>query len=302
MKQHLLFEELHVTTQEELYKKLHEDMTNYNLTYQENLDKYGQLNTEYDGIWNDFIDSYESALKELQRLKEEILDIANLEDFTNSGNGSSIDFGDIASGIGSGIMGGIVGGITGGTPGGIIGGIVGGILGGSGGTSNTGNSSSNDKYYGSSSSSNGNYVISSDKGKDFVNNAKPGSTMTGGDGSSWTKNPDGSTTIKDKNGNTWNVPKYKMGIENGPVTTTGLAMLHGTFSKPEYVLNNDQAWQLLKNFSTTKMPEISSRNSSYVENYNINGDVVLNDVKDPSQFWNKLMEATSNRFNVTKKK
>ena len=301
MKQHLLFEELHVTTQEELYEKLHEDMINYNLTYQENLDKYGQLNTKYDGIWNDFIDSYENALKELQRLQEELGNI-----YIPENEGPLIDLDKVANGVTSGFANGMLGGIASGT--GLVGSLITGMAGaglgavnsifGSSGTS----SSSNDKYYGSSSSSNGNYVIGSDKGKDFVNNAKPGSTMTGGDGSSWTKNPDGSTTIKDKNGNTWNVPKYKMGIENGPVTTTGLAMLHGTFSKPEYVLNNDQAWQLLKNFSTTKMPEISSKNSSYVENYNINGDVVLNDVKDPRDFWNKLMDATSNRFNVTKKK
>lgn len=39
------------------------------------------------------------------------------------------------------------------------------------------------------------YTIGSQKGQDFVNNAKPGSTLTGADGSTWTKNQDGSTTI-----------------------------------------------------------------------------------------------------------
>ena len=41
----------------------------------------------------------------------------------------------------------------------------------------------------------GSYPIGTDKGKNFVSNAKAGSTMTGGDGSKWTKNSDGSTTI-----------------------------------------------------------------------------------------------------------
>lgn len=48
--------------------------------------------------------------------------------------------------------------------------------------------------YGSSSSGK-KYTIGSQKGQDFVNNAKPGSTLKGADGSSWTKNNDGSTTI-----------------------------------------------------------------------------------------------------------
>lgn len=48
------------------------------------------------------------------------------------------------------------------------------------------------------------YSIGSDKGMAFVNDAPAGSVMTGGDGSSWTKNPDGSTTIS-KNGNTYSV-------------------------------------------------------------------------------------------------
>lgn len=48
------------------------------------------------------------------------------------------------------------------------------------------------------------YTIGSQKGQDFVNNAKPGSTITGADGSTWTKNRDGSTTII-QNGVSYNV-------------------------------------------------------------------------------------------------
>ena len=48
------------------------------------------------------------------------------------------------------------------------------------------------------------YNIGSEKGLDFVNNAAAGSKLTGGDGSAWTKNADGSTTIS-KNGETYTV-------------------------------------------------------------------------------------------------
>ena len=48
------------------------------------------------------------------------------------------------------------------------------------------------------------HTIGSDKGKDFINNAKAGDTLTGADGSTWTKNKDGSTTIV-QNGVSYNV-------------------------------------------------------------------------------------------------
>lgn len=74
--------------------------------------------------------------------------------------------------------------------------------GSSGGGGSSSSSSSSGKYTGTSTSGGGSYNIGSDKGKDFVSNAKPGSTMTGGDGSTWTKNEDGSTTIS-KGDSTW---------------------------------------------------------------------------------------------------
>lgn len=48
------------------------------------------------------------------------------------------------------------------------------------------------------------YNIGSEKGKYFIENAGPGQTMTGGDGSTWTKNADGSVTIV-QNGKTYTV-------------------------------------------------------------------------------------------------
>ena len=58
--------------------------------------------------------------------------------------------------------------------------------------------------YTASNGKGGSYTIGSDKGKNFVSGAKAGSTMTGGDGSKWTKNKDGSTTIS-KGGVTYTV-------------------------------------------------------------------------------------------------
>ena len=49
------------------------------------------------------------------------------------------------------------------------------------------------------------YEIGSDKGLDFIDNKPAGSTMTGGDGSTWTKNADGTVTIVDKDGISYTV-------------------------------------------------------------------------------------------------
>ena len=96
------------------------------------------------------------------------------------------------------------------------GGSSGGGRGSSGGGGSS--SSSGNRYTGTSSTSKNDYTINSSKGQDFVNNAKPGSTMTGGDGSKWTKNNDGSTTIT-KNGTTWKVPKNAKGNRSIPYDT-----------------------------------------------------------------------------------
>lgn len=79
-----------------------------------------------------------------------------------------------------------------------------------GGSSSGGGSSSTSKTYTGSSSSGGTYTIGSEKGKDFVSKAPAGSKLTGGDGSKWTKNSDGSTTIE-KNGKKYTVPKHAKG-------------------------------------------------------------------------------------------
>lgn len=66
-----------------------------------------------------------------------------------------------------------------------------------------------EKYYGESASGEL-YPIGTDKGKDFIENAPAGSTMTGGDGSQWTKLADGSTMIT-KKGKVYYVPAPSYG-------------------------------------------------------------------------------------------
>lgn len=68
------------------------------------------------------------------------------------------------------------------------------------------------KLYGVSANG-GRYEIGSDRGLDFINNKPAGSQMTGGDGSTWTKNADGSVTIVDKDGITYTV--YPDGSSGG---------------------------------------------------------------------------------------
>lgn len=95
---------------------------------------------------------------------------------------------------------------------------------------------------------------------------------------------------------------YASGIENGPVTYTGLAMLHGSPERPEYVLNSDQAYTLLRNMATTKLPEYKrlGPDSSGGVSYVVEGNVVLEGVNDPAEFWNSVTNAMTNRWNVTK--
>lgn len=97
---------------------------------------------------------------------------------------------------------------------------------------------------------------------------------------------------------------YADGIKGGPVTYTGLAMLHGSVSKPEYVLNSDQAYNLLRNMATTRLPEMErtgTDNNCGGTQYIVQGDVVLEGVNDPAKFWSGVTNAMGSRWNVTKK-
>ena len=103
-------------------------------------------------------------------------------------------------------------------------------------------------------------------------------------------------------GNTLKIKGYSNGIENGAVTYTGLAALHGTPSDPEYVLNTSQMYNFVRNMST-KTPEYTSNLSTQQSgSYNFYGDIQLPNVQDSTSFWTELMSATDNRINVTNNK
>ena len=100
-----------------------------------------------------------------------------------------------------------------------------------------------------------------------------------------------------------NAEGYATGLDQGPVTYTGLTMLHGTPSAPEYVLNNDQAYNLLYNMSSSRMAEFenTSKSDSGIQ-YIVQGDIILEGIEDPAKFWQEVTNAMGNRWNVTKNK
>lgn len=69
---------------------------------------------------------------------------------------------------------------------------------------------------GSSSSSSGSYHAGSDTAHAFIRSASAGATMTGGDGSKWTKNSDGSVTVT-KNGKTYSTKDGSLTYDSGGV-------------------------------------------------------------------------------------
>ena len=87
------------------------------------------------------------------------------------------------------------------------------------------------------------------------------------------------------NYNPYTLPGFSDG---GEVDFTGLAMLHGSPAKPEYVLNNDQMKNLL---SSLVKPRFSSNFSGGEKNkiYNYNfGNIELPNVNNAQQFINEL--------------
>ena len=80
-------------------------------------------------------------------------------------------------------------------------------------------------------------------------------------------------------------------------------MLHGTQNAPEYVLNNDQAYNLLYNLSMSrnaKMAEFEPKNVSNETQYIVQGDIILEGVDNPAEFWQEVTTAMGNRWNLTK--
>lgn len=104
-------------------------------------------------------------------------------------------------------------------------------------------------------------------------------------GISWQKIYDANKSIIGGNpdlirtGQQLSIPGYANG---GEVDYTGLAMLHGTPNKPEYILNNDQIRNMLSNICR---PQVVSNNQSKssVTNYNF-GNIELPNVNNAKQF------------------
>lgn len=130
---------------------------------------------------------------------------------------------------------------------------------------------------------------------------KSGDTLSGiGSkyGISWQKIYDANKSVIGSNpnriypGQTLTIPGYANG---GMVDYTGLAMLHGTKSKPEFVLNNDQMRNML---STLTRPQVTSNlptSSGAVNNYNF-GNIELPNVTNAKQFVTELKSLV----NITK--
>lgn len=229
-----------------------------------------------------------------------------------SGNSSSSNLGSVAGTV----IGAAIGGVIGGPAGAVIGGIVGGTQSKVASSSSRGNkSSSSSRGYSKMSAQGGANV---DYSKENKNNSKTGTYDKYTDYSAAYKN---ATTKAEKNAivaarndkikneyggkdpnPNWN-KSYSSGLENGPVTYTGLAMLHGTQNAPEYVLNNDQAYNLLYNLSMSrnaKMAEFEPKNISNETQYIVQGDIILEGLENPAEFWQEVTTAMGNRWNVTK--
>ena len=89
------------------------------------------------------------------------------------------------------------------------------------------------------------------------------------------------------------LPGYANG---GEVDYTGLAVLHGTPNKAEYVLNNSQMRNLLGNLTKPRTTSIiNNKSGAVVNNYNF-GDIELPNVTNAQQFANEL----KSMLNITK--
>lgn len=93
-------------------------------------------------------------------------------------------------------------------------------------------------------------------------------------------------------GQTLTIPGYANG---GMVDYTGLAMLHGTKSKPEFVLNNDQMRNMLSSLTRPQITSNLPTGGGAVTNYNF-GNIELPNVTNAKQFVTELKSLV----NITK--
>lgn len=93
-------------------------------------------------------------------------------------------------------------------------------------------------------------------------------------------------------GQTLTIPGYANG---GMVDYTGLAILHGSKSKPEFVLNNDQMRNMLSSLTRPQTTSNLPTSSGAVNNYNF-GNIELPNVTNAKQFVTELKSL----INITK--
>ena len=89
------------------------------------------------------------------------------------------------------------------------------------------------------------------------------------------------------NASSYNPVKLPGYAEGGEVDYTGLAMLHGTPSRPEYVLNNNQMRNLLSNLTKPSVVSNVKSGNSEVYNYSF-GNIELPNVSNAKQFISEL--------------
>ncbi|MBQ7276036.1 MAG: hypothetical protein IJS58_02185, partial [Bacilli bacterium] len=95
---------------------------------------------------------------------------------------------------------------------------------------------------------------------------------------------DNMSTNQASNYTPYALPGY---ADGGEVNYTGLAMLHGTPSKPEYVLNNDQMRNLLSNLVNPRVVSNVTNGGTSIYNYNFDR-IELPNVSNANQFLREL--------------
>lgn len=104
----------------------------------------------------------------------------------------------------------------------------------------------------------------------------------------------GMSTNAASNYTPYSLPGYSNG---GEVDFTGLAMLHGTPNKPEYVFNNDQIRNLLSNLTKPQYVSNVNGGSSTINNYSF-GNIELPNVQNGQQFINELKSLVNTSKNL----
>ena len=143
--------------------------------------------------------------------------------------------------------------------------------------------------------SKGSYISVKPGTKWYANSYGGGSSGNAQSGTIKYINPSG-THPYNINGLGWVKKSDIVGYRDGGVVDyTGLAMLHGTKSKPEFVLNNDQMRNMLSTFTRPQVTSNLPTSSGAVNNYNF-GNIELPNVTNAKQFVTELKSLV----NITK--